>query len=235
MKIKDLSMEERPREKLLAKGTEALSNSELLAIVLRTGTGKNNVLDMSRELLHKAGNSLVQLSSMSPECLMEISGIGKDKAATISAILELGRRFTSESSNIVNISITGPEMIWDLMAPRMKGLDHEECWVIFLNRANYVISKEMMSSGGMSSTIIDVKMILRKILEKKASGIILVHNHPSGNSRPGKADISQTQNLKKALEPFDVSLIDHLVIADDQFYSFSDNSVTIVEKQTKND
>ena len=235
MKIKDLSMEERPREKLMARGTEALSNSELLAIVLRTGTGKINVLDMSRELLHQAGNSLVQLSSMSPERLMEVSGIGKDKAATITAVLELGRRFTSESSHIVNISITGPEMIWDLMAPRMKGLDHEECWVIFLNRANYVISKEMMSSGGMSSTIIDVKMILRKVLEKKASGIILVHNHPSGNSRPGKADISQTENLKRALEPFDVSLIDHLVIADDQFYSFSDNSVTIVEKQTKND
>ena len=229
MKIKDLSIDERPRERLISKGAESLSNAELLAIILRTGTGKTNVLDMSRELLRMADHSLVTLSSMSHERLMETPGIGQDKAATISAVMELGRRFNSESSNISSISITSPEIIYQLMAPGMKGLDHEECWVIFLNRANYIISKEMVSSGGMSSTIIDVKMILRKILEKKACGIILVHNHPSGNSRPGKADITQTGNLKKALEPFDVSLIDHLVISDDQYYSFADNAVTIVE------
>ncbi len=238
MKIKELSPEDRPREKLLAKGPEALSTAELLAIVLRTGAGQKNAVDMARELLNLAGHSLLALSAMSIERLTAINGIGKDKAASIMAVMELGRKLFCESSATNGISITGPEMIYNLMAPGMRGLDHEECWVIFLNRANYILSKERLSYGGMSSTVIDIRIILRKILEKKASGIILVHNHPSGNSRPGKADICQTEHLKKALEPFDVSLIDHIVISDNQFFSFSDNSVTIVENNgfsNKND
>ena len=223
-------MDERPREKLIARGPDALSNAELLAIILRTGVGETNVVDLARNVLLTADNSLVTLSSMSQEKLLDIHGIGKDKASSIAAVLELGRRFTSETSNIRSVSITGPGMIYKFMLPILKGLDHEECWVIFLNRANYILSKEKITTGGMSSTVIDIKMIVRKIIEKKASGIVLIHNHPSGNPRPGKADIRQTETLKKALEPFDVSLIDHIVVADNQFFSFADNSVTIDEK-----
>ena len=223
-------MDERPREKLIARGPDALSNAELLAIILRTGVGETNVVDLARNVLLTADNSLVTLSSMSQEKLLDIHGIGKDKASSIAAVLELGRRFTSETSNIRSVSITGPGMIYKFMLPILKGLDHEECWVIFLNRANYILSKEKITTGGMSSTVIDIKMIVRKIIEKKASGIVLIHNHPSGNPRPGKADIRQTETLKKALEPFDVSLIDHIVVADNQFFSFADNSVTMDEK-----
>lgn len=225
MKLKELNSEDRPRERLVSKGAEALSNAELLAILLRTGFGAKNVIELSYELLSKAGD-LVGLSMMSIDSMMSIPGIGQDKATTIAAAFELGRRFSAESGKGIRTSITSSRQIYDIMIPTMKGLDHEECWIIFLNRANIIISKERLSTGGLSATVIDTNIIIRKALEKKAAGLILVHNHPSGNPHPGTADIRETEKLKKAADTFTLSLLDHIIVCNDSFYSFADETVS---------
>lgn len=222
----EIRPEERPREKLMAKGAKSLDDSELLAIILRTGTGKRNAVETARALLACAGNSLSELAGFPPEKMQEINGIGKDKAVTVAAAMELGKRFVFEKNVQPRESVTGAGQIFRIMFPVMKGLSHEECWVFFLNRANYIIGKEMLSSGGMSATVLDIKIVIRKALEKKAHGLILVHNHPSGNPLPGSNDISQTGNLKKAAATFDISLVDHIIIADDRYYSFADETVS---------
>lgn len=228
MKIKELGMDDRPREKMAEKGLGALSNAELIATMVRTGSRKDNAVDISRMLLRSAGDSLITLSGMSVKQMCRTAGIGPGKAASVVAAFELGRRCAVESSTIDKVSITDPAMIYRHMLHLMKGLAHEECWVIYLNRANYILGKERLSSGGTSSTVIDVKMIIKNALEMLASGIILVHNHPSGNPQPGSCDIKQTGILKKAAETFDISLLDHIIIADDRFYSFAEERVEVM-------
>lgn len=225
MKMKDMCMDDRPREKMIMNGAASLSNAELLAILLRTGTGRYNAVDTARLLLQSAGGKLRDLSAMSIDKICAVEGIGRTKAVTIAAALEIGRRSCSDDSSIEKLSITSPQMAYRKMLPQMKGLLHEECWILYLNRANYVIAKEKVSSGGLDSTTVDVKMIARRALEKLASGAILLHNHPSGNPTPGNADISLTQKLRKALEFFDISLIDHIVVCDDRYYSFADECI----------
>lgn len=226
--MKDIIPEERPREKLAGKGAKFLDNTELLAILLRTGTGKKNAVEIAGDLLASAGNSLGELSEFSIERMAGIPGIGAGKAVTVAAAMELGKRFVYEKSSVDRVSITDARQIYNLMFPLMKGLSHEECWIIFLNRANYITGKELLSSGGMAATVLDVKIILRKALEKKAHGLILVHNHPSGNPYPGNCDIRQTENLKKAAETFDISLVDHIIIADNRYYSFADEEARTI-------
>lgn len=210
---------------MIANGPESLSNAELLAILLRTGTGRKNVVDVARELIHGADGRLGMIAGMSHEKLCSIDGIGPGKAVTISAAFELGRRAAGEKILQDKKAVSSPRMVFRMMSSKMRGLDHEECWVIFLNRANYVLGKERMSVGGMESTIVDAKMIIRRALERKASGLILVHNHPSGSALPGQADIKQTAALKKALQTCDIQLIDHVVVADDSWYSFADEQL----------
>lgn len=224
MKLKELNIEERPRERLIAKGSSALGNAELLAILLRTGSGNKNVLEMSHELLAAAG-SLTELSAMSIDKMQAIGGIGKNKAATITAAFELGRRFAAEGSRSHCRAITNASQIFSIMFPVLKGIDHEECWILYLNRANHILYKEKVSIGGLSSTTIDTNSILRKAIEKKADGIILVHNHPSGNPQPGKADVVETERLKKAAETFSISMLDHVIISDSGYYSFADQMI----------
>ncbi len=225
MKIKELCMDERPREKMLAKGADALSNADLIAILLRTGTGGMNVVDVAREVLKTADGKLNGISSMSVERLCDISGIGPAKAVTLAAAFELGRRAACESIINSRTSISSSKTVFRMMLPSMKGLDHEECWVLFLNRANYLISKERMSSGGLDSTTLDPRTITRKAIEKKATGIIIVHNHPSGSALPGNADIEATRLLDKSLRTCDISLLDHVIIAENSYYSFSDEEL----------
>ena len=222
MKIKELYRDERPRERLLKNGAESLSNVEMLAVLLRTGTRKMNALELARTLLGDSEGRIGGIAAMSIDKLKLLPGIGPAKAATLAAAFELGRRCTEERPANAKKSISSPRDVYRLMIPHMKTLDHEECWVLFLNRANHLIGKEMMSSGGMESTLIDCKTIIRKALEKKASGIILVHNHPSGSPLPGTADINQTRLLKKGLDTCDISLLDHVVVADSSYYSFAD-------------
>ena len=225
MKMTELCLDDRPREKMLDKGPSALSNAELLAIMIRTGTGKMNAADVARTLLQKAGGRLNEVADMPMEKLCSVSGIGKSKAVTIAAAFELGRRCAIEPAIQEKVALSSPKTVFRMMLPLLKGLDHEECWAIFLNRANYVLGKECMSVGGLESTVMDVKAILRRALERKATGVILVHNHPSGSALPGQADIRQTGILKKALQTCEISLIDHVVIAEDSWYSFADEQL----------
>ena len=225
MRLKELCLDDRPREKMVEKGPAALSNAELLAIMIRTGTGKMNVVEVARALLHSAEGRLNAIADMSLDKLCSVSGIGPGKAVTIAAAFELGRRSAAELIIAERISVSSPKVVFRMMLPLLRGLDHEECWVIFLNRANYVLGKERMSVGGLESTVVDVKSILRRALEKKASGVILVHNHPSGSAMPGQADIRQTGLLKKALQTCEIQLLDHVIVAEDSWYSFADEQL----------
>ena len=225
MRLKELCLDDRPREKMVEKGPAALSNAELLAIMIRTGTGKMNVVEVARALLHSAEGRLNAIADMSLDKLCSVSGIGPGKAVTIAAAFELGRRSAAELIIAERISVSSPKVVFRMMLPLLRGLDHEECWIIFLNRANYVLGKERMSVGGLESTVVDVKSILRRALEKKASGVILVHNHPSGSAMPGQADIRQTGLLKKALQTCEIQLLDHVIVAEDSWYSFADEQL----------
>ena len=225
MKLKELCLDDRPREKMMEKGASALSNAELLAIMIRTGTGKMNAVEVARTLLQTAEGRLNAIADMSLDRLCSVSGIGPGKAVAIAAAFELGRRSSSEKIVSDRFAVSSPKTVFRMMLPLLRGLDHEECWAIFLNRANYVLGKERLSVGGMDSTVVDVKVILRRALERKASGVILVHNHPSGSALPGQADIRQTGLLKKALQACEIQLIDHVVIAEDSWYSFADEQL----------
>ena len=226
MKIKELCEDERPREKMLDKGAAALSKTELLAIMIRTGTGRKNAIEIARELLKAAGGSLITASSMSVEKICETEGLGKSKAVTIMAAMELGKRFMEEvSASSTAQQICSADKVYEVMLPIMKGKIHEECWAIYLNRSNRIVGKEKISSGGMSVTTVDNRILLRRTLEKNACAVILVHNHPSGDPTPGKADITVTGSLRNALKICDISLLDHVIISDERYYSFADEQV----------
>lgn len=225
MKIKDLCASERPREKMLSQGPGSLSNGELLAILLRSGTSGRSVLELSQQLLGNCDGSLCTLFNMSSESMCSVPGIGKGKACSIMAAFELGKRFLLEESGIQKKPIVSARMVYDLMVPGMKGLRHEECWILLLNDSNYIIGKVCVSSGGGRATVIDVRQILKTALDKMASSLILLHNHPSGNPRPSKADIEQTEILHKACRSCGIDLTDHIVLCDDCFFSFSDEQL----------
>lgn len=222
MKIKELCPDERPREKMRLRGVKALSNAELLAILLGGGIVGKNVTEIAQELLVSADGRLSLLGAMPLERLIGIKGIGEARAITIVTALELGRRSFEEAAVRDKVAITSPELVYQVMLPTLKGLDHEECWVLYMNRANYVIGKERITSGSLESTLIDTGRILKKAIEKQTTYIILVHNHPSGSPHPGVADIEQTRRLKRALNAVGISLMDHVVIAEGAFYSFSE-------------
>lgn len=222
--------DEMPRERMMEKGAAALSNVELLAILLRTGSGKMNVIETARALLKSADGKLNNIMSMPLEKLCEIEGIGPNKAVTVSTAFELGRRCSLETIIENRISITNPKAVFHMMHPILKGLDHEECWGIYLNRANYVLGKECFSRGGLDSTVIDIKTIVRKALEKKSASLIIVHNHPSGSALPGEMDIRETGRLKKALETCGLGLVDHIIISEDAFYSFADEQINYLAR-----
>ena len=220
--IKEWREEERPVEKLLARGAGALTNSELLAVLIHTGSGNRSAVALAGEVMDLADNSLKNLSNTSKERLLAVKGVGPTKYASIAAAFEIGRRMISSPGQVPVISC--PKDVADYMAPHFAGLDHEECWVVYLNRSNRVISKECISTGGISSTVMDIRIITKRAIEKMASGIILIHNHPSGNLRPGGQDKKVTSALRDAAALLDIALLDHLIMGDDgKFFSFSDN------------
>ena len=225
MKITEWKKDDRPRERFESNGAGALGDAELIAILIRTGHAGKSAVALARDLIASAGNSLAELSKMSIEKIAGTPGMGKVKAITIKAAFELGRRFAMEEGpSVKNSPVSDSGKAFRLLYPRLKSLDHEECWVIFLNKGNRVISIEKVSSGGSSSTVIDRKAILKSAVEKLASGLILAHNHPSGNRFPGECDIRETRALKEAARMMDIVLIDHIIIAGEDYYSFSDNS-----------
>lgn len=222
MKLLDLCADERPREKMLERGAAALSNAELLAILLRTGTGKKNVVEVAQTILRSAEGSLDTLASMSVDVLCENDGVGPGKAVTIAAAFELGRRWFAEEGASKRPKITSADVVCRMMYPIVKNLEVEECWAIYLSNTNYCLGKEKLSVGGVEATVLDSKVLLRKTLEKKASGVILVHNHPSGSAFPSTADIERTRVIRNALKACEIALVDHVIIGSRNYYSFAD-------------
>lgn len=210
---------------MILNGPESMSNGELLAILIGWGTRGVSALDIAQTLLKMAEGSLIKLSQMTLAQIQGVHGLGGAKAVTVNAALELGRRFVEENMGIEKTSIISPAQVYGMMIPSMKGLMEEECWVIFLNSANYVISRDCMSTGGLNSTLFDVKKIAAAALEKRAVSVILVHNHPSGNPRPSPGDMKQTTALKDALNSLSIALTDHIVVSDDSYFSFADDCV----------
>ncbi|GAB3831532.1 RadC family protein [Hymenobacter jeollabukensis] len=222
--IKSWAEEDRPREKLLLKGRAALSDAELMAILLGSGTTKLSAVDVAKLILASTGNDLNELAKLSVKELMRHKGIGEAKAITIVAALELGRR-RKETAASERVTITCSTDIYNLIRPNLQDLPHEEFWVIMLNRANVVMRQEKISSGGVAGTVADPKMIFKQALEKLASSIILVHNHPSGNRQPSAADIMLTKKLKEAGNFLDLPVLDHLIYTDRGYYSFADEGI----------
>ena len=220
--MKDLCEDDRPREKMMRTGAAALSNAELLAILLRTGTGRMNVLEVAREILREADGRLTELAGMSVERLCHVDGIGPGKAMAVAAAFELGRRVAAEDGVERMPQMDSPRRVYMNMLPQLRDIRHEECWVLFLNHANRLIGKEMISRGGLESTPVDKRVILRRALDRKASGIILVHNHPSGNIRPSREDDLLTRQVSQASECMNIRLIDHVILTDGAFYSYAD-------------
>lgn len=225
MRMKELCPDERPREKMLRHGVKALSNAEIIAILLGSGTEGKNAVDVARDLILSMDGQLSRLSHVSLERLVGQKGIGRTKALSLAAALELGRRTYEEDSISVKDTLTTPEAVFRLMLPLLRHLDHEECWVLFLNRAHLLIGKELLTSGSGDSTILDPQQILRKAIEKQAYGLILVHNHPSGSPLPGQADIRETERLKKAAGVMGFELLDHVIISDSAYFSFADEAL----------
>ena len=225
MKIKDLSESERPREKMLQSGAAALSNGELIAILLRTGTSKMNAVQTAQTLLSLAGGKLSGLFALDMKSICSVPGIKTDKALTLISAMELGRRFLSEQPVARGKPIVSPRMVFDEMLPRLKAIRHEECWILLLNNAHCRIGRERIGVGDMRSTPVDMKNLLRIILDKKASAVIMVHNHPGSDPHPSSADIKLTDRLHQALETFGITLLDHVIITDSAFYSFADEKV----------
>lgn len=207
---------------MIERGAVSLSKAELLAILLRTGTGNKNVIEVAQTILSRVNGELDALAGMSIDVLCETEGVGVGKAVSIVAAFELARRWFSEEGVTRRRKISSPEEVFRMMYPLLRDLESEECWVIYLNNANVYLGKERISVGGTEATVLDSKVVLRKACEKKASGIILVHNHPSGNAYPSPADITRTRAIRNALKACEMSLIDHVVIGSCNYYSFSD-------------
>jgi DNA repair protein RadC len=224
LKITDWAVEDRPREKLYQKGTSSLSDAELLAILIGSGTRAKSAVDLGRELLSKVNNNLNSLGKLSINDITKIHGIGNARAITIAAALELGRR-RKQAELPEMLQIKCSKDVFDLIGPVLSDLPHEEFWILFLNRSNKVISRMKLSQGGISGTVTDVRIVMKKAIENLASGIIVCHNHPSGNLNPSESDSRITNKIKEAGLLLDIQLLDHLIIIDKEYYSFADNGL----------
>jgi DNA repair protein RadC len=224
LNIKDWNPEDRPREKLLLKGTSALSDAELIAILIGSGTANLSAVDVSKKVLLHGKNNLNELAKLSVKELMKVKGIGEAKAITIVAALELGRRRKEvdvEEKPKINVS----KDAFDLIKGDLIDLPHEEFWVLLLNRANRVIKKKRVSEGGVTGTVADPKIIFKMALEELACGIVMAHNHPSSNLSPSQSDRDLTKKMKEAGKFLDVTLFDHIIVAGNNYFSFADEGL----------
>lgn len=224
LKITDWAVADRPREKLIRNGTASLSDAELLAILISSGTKEKSALDLGRELLGTVNNNLNALGKLTIADLKKLNGIGDARAVTIAAALELGRRRKlAEMPDVIQIKCS--KDVADIFQPLLSDLAHEEFWILFLNRSNKVIDRMKLSQGGISGTVTDVRLVMKKAIEYLASGIIVCHNHPSGNLNPSESDSKITSKIKEAGNLMDIQLLDHLIISDKDYYSFADNGL----------
>jgi len=224
LSIKNWAKDDRPREKLLKKGMQTLSNAELIAILIGSGNREMSAVELSKFILLESKNNLNTIAQKSIQELMQFKGIGEAKAISILAALELGKR--RDSSAIKDQEqIKSSKDVFRLMNVVFRDLPYEEFWVIYLNRSNKIIEKIKMSQGGVSGTLVDIRLILKKAIEYLASSIILSHNHPSGQLHPSQQDKQLTQKLKKAASYLEISVLDHVIIADNQYFSFADENI----------
>lgn len=224
LNIKNWAAEDRPREKLVLKGKATLSDAELIAILLRTGTSKLSAVDLAKNILRSVNNDLNELGRLTVKDLMKIKGIGEAKAITIISALELGRRrkdFQAEKKP----KIGGSSDVFEMLKADLLDIPHEAFWILLLNRANRVIKKHQISQGGVTGTVADPKIIFKIAVEELASGIILAHNHPSGNLTASQADINLTKKLKESGKLLDIQVLDHLIIAGKKYFSFADEGL----------
>ncbi|MDZ7741689.1 MAG: DNA repair protein RadC [Bacteroidota bacterium] len=219
--IKQWAEDDRPREKLLHKGKAALSNAELLAILIRTGTRRKTAIDLAKELLDKSQNNLIELSKLNVQELIQTDGIGEAKALTMLAALELGNRRRAAQA-LDKAKICSSKEVFDIFHAELAGAHYEQFWLLLLNRGNKIIRKINISEGGVSGTIADPKKIFKMALDHNASSIILCHNHPSGTLKPSDSDIKLTRKLAEAGNMLDISVLDHVIIAEEKYYSFAD-------------
>ena len=226
LSIKNWALDDRPREKLLQKGVSVLSDAELIAILIGSGNKKQSAVTLSKFILNEFNQDLNLLSKKSVNDLIKFNGIGEAKAISIIAALELGKRRISQNIEQEK-TIRSSQDIYNLMQSELRDLPHEEFWVLFLNRSNKIIDKIKISQGGISSTVIDKKIILKKALELLASSLILCHNHPSGNKKPSQEDKTITQKIQKAANLFEITVLDHIIICNNSYYSFADENILI--------
>ncbi len=222
--IKDWAKDDRPREKLLSKNPSSLSDSELIAILINKGIKNKTAVDLAKEILFLGKNNLNELGKLSAQELMKIKGIGEAKAITIAASMELGRRVQA-SSSLEKLIVRDSSEIAGYLKALLKDHRHEVFGVVFLNRANKINHFEIISQGGITGTVADPRIILKRALEEGAVSIILCHNHPSGNLRPSRADEELTLKIKEASKYFDIKLLDHIIVSDEGYTSFADEGI----------
>ncbi len=220
--IKEWDDADRPREKLLAKGKQALSDAELIAILIGSGSRNESAVGLSKRILQSTNNKLTELSKLSIAQLIDFKGIGEAKAISIVAAMELGRR--RRSADVMDRKkISSSKDVFEIFQSDVADSQYEEFWILLLNRANKIMKKVKISDGGVSGTVADPKRIFRAALDNMASAIILCHNHPSGNITPSNADVKLTTKIVKGAEYFDIAVLDHIIIGDEKFYSFADD------------
>lgn len=222
--IKNWNEDDRPREKLVNKGKIALSDSELIAILIGSGSKDETAVELSKRILSSIKNNLNELGKLSVDDLIKFKGIGQAKAITIITALELGRRRSLETA-LEKIKITSSRSVFDVMQPILGELEHEEFWIIYLNNANKIQLKTQLSKGGITGTMVDTRLVFKRALELAATGIILCHNHPSGTLKPSSSDISLTKKIKLGGEVLDVKVLDHLIITEKDYFSFADENI----------
>lgn len=224
LSIKFWSDDDKPREKLVQKGRSVLSNAELIAILIGSGSRDESAVELSKRILATSNQSLNELGKLSIKQLMQFKGIGEAKAVTIAAALEIGRRRRGEDAQKIT-KITSSKSVFELLHSRMGDLEHEEFWIVYLNNANKVLHTAQLSKGGITGTLVDVRLVIRQALELGAVALILAHNHPSGTLKPSSADKQITQKLKLAAEALDLKVLDHLIITQKEYFSFADEGI----------
>lgn len=224
MPINQWAEDDRPREKFLLKGKAALSDSELLAILIGSGTRNESAVQLCQRILASSNHNLTILSKLSIAQLTQFKGIGEAKAITIAAALELGRRRRVEEAVVLE-KITSSKAVFELMQPIIGELPHEEFWVIYLNNANKIIYKSQISKGGITGTLVDSRVIFKIAFEYNATALILLHNHPSGKLQASQADIILTKNLQQASKSLEIQILDHIIITENHYFSFADEGI----------
>ncbi len=224
MSIKFLAEDDRPREKFLLKGKNALSDAELLAVIMGSGNREESAVELGRKILHSVGNNWHNLSLLQISDLMKFKGIGEAKAISIAVALEIGRRRASQEVP-EKVQITNSQESYKVLLPYLSDLQTEEFWAIYLNQNNRILGKGKLSSGGINQSVVDIRILFKTALEHLATGIIIAHNHPSGNLKPSSEDLKITKQISEAGKILNIQLLDHLIIAQNSYLSFADENL----------